>query len=245
MRIARLETSTGPTYAVADAAGWQHIVDPFADRLQYTGASTAFDDAVLLAPADPRVLLGIAQNKGNNDHVLPIQAWYKSPHSVTGPEARVAIVRDVGTVNIEGELAVVIGRHASKLTEENALDAVLGYTIANDVTNVDQVPIDEKNFQSKSGANYTPLGPWIETEIADPESVPTEVAVNGVVLAESGSFNLGSTVVQTLVYVTSWLDLEAGDVIMTGAPRTFLPVVPGDRVDISLGGIGTLSCTIV
>ncbi|SMQ68436.1 fumarylacetoacetate hydrolase family protein [Agreia sp. VKM Ac-1783] len=245
MRIARIETSNGPSHAVADATGWRHIADPFAAELVFTGGSTAFDEAVLLAPVDPRVLLGIAQNKGNNDHLLPIQAWYKSPHTVTGQNATIEIVRGVGQVNIEGELAVVIGRHASKLTPQNALDAVLGYTVANDVTNVDQVPIDEKNFQSKSGPNYTPLGPWIETEIADPESVPTEVAINDVVLAESGSFNLGSTVVETLVYVTSWLDLEAGDVVMTGAPRTFLPVQPGDRVDIRLEGIGTLSSTIV
>ena len=245
MRIARLDTSNGPSHAVADAAGWQHVVDPFADELVFTGATTAFDEAVLLAPVDPRVLLGIAQNKGNNDHVLPIQAWYKSPHTVTGQNAHIEIVRGVGQVNVEGELAVVIGRHASKLTVDDALNVVLGYTIANDVTNVDQVPIDEKNFQSKSGPRYTPLGPWIETEIDDPESVPTEVAINGVVLGESGSFNLGSTVVETLVYVTSWLDLEAGDVVMTGAPRTFLPVVPGDRVDIRLEGIGTLSSTIV
>ena len=123
---------------------------------------------------------------------LPMQAWHKSVHTVAGTGDSVTAVRGVGTVNIEGELAVVIGKSASNLTLENAFDAVLGYTVANDVTNVDQGALDERNFQGKSGENYTPLGPWIETELADPENVATEVVINGAVVVNSGSFNLPS-----------------------------------------------------
>ncbi|WEO77382.1 fumarylacetoacetate hydrolase family protein [Cryobacterium sp. SO2] len=242
MRIARLDTPTGPRYAVAAGDSWNIIVDPFAAPLVYTGDSIAAADAVLLAAVEPRVVVGIGHNKPGNP--LPMQAWHKSVHTVAGTGDDIFAVRGVGTVNIEGELAVVIGRSASNLTTANAFDAVLGYTVANDVTNVDQCSIDARNFQGKSGKNYTPLGPWIETEIADPENVATEVVINGTVVASSGSFNLPSSVAATLVYVTRWLTLEPGDVVLTGAPGTDLPVQPGDTVDITLAGIGTLSNTI-
>ena len=173
-----------------------------------------------------------------------MQAWHKSVHTVAGSGDAIHAVRGVGTVNIEGELAVVIGRSASNLTIANAFEAVLGYTVANDVTNVDQCAIDERNFQGKSGKNYTPLGPWIETELTDPENVATEVVINGAVVASSGSFNLPSSVAATLVYITRWLTLEPGDVVLTGAPGTDIAVRPGDVVDITLAGIGTLSNTI-
>lgn len=242
MRIARLQTPTGPRHAVAAGDRWNIIADPFAAPLVYTGESIPAAGAVLLAAVDPRVVVGIGHNKPG--HPLPMQAWHKSVHTVAGTGDTIYAVRGAGTVNIEGELAVVIGKSATNLTTANAFEAVLGYTVANDVTNVDQCLIDQRNFQGKSGKNYTPLGPWIETDLADPENVATQVHINGAVVADSGSFNLPSTVAATLVYVTSWLTLEPGDVVLTGAPGTDIAVLPGDIVDITLAGIGTLSNTI-
>jgi len=245
MRIARILTPTGPQHAVADGDSWAFIEDVFATPLVRTGEAVPIEGTALLAPVQPRDILGLGHNLTNNDHPLPMQAWHKSVHTLANPGDAIVARRGVGTVNIEGELAVVIGTRAEALTLENAFDAVLGFTIVNDVTNVDQVPIDEKSFQSKGGENYTPLGPWIETELADPENVSTTVEINGEVRAESGSFNLPSSVAATLVYVTQWLTLYPGDVVMTGAPNTFVAVNPGDRVDITLAGIGTLTNTVV
>jgi 2-keto-4-pentenoate hydratase/2-oxohepta-3-ene-1,7-dioic acid hydratase in catechol pathway len=242
MRIARLDTPAGPRHAVASGDRWNIVADPFAAPLVYTGESVPADEAVLLAAVDPRVVVGIGHNKPGNP--LPMQAWHKSVHTVAGTGDDIYAVRGLGTVSIEGELAVVIGRSATNLTLANAFEAVLGYTVANDVTNVDQCAIDQRNFQGKSGKNYTPLGPWIETDIVDPENVATEVVINGDVLVNSGSFNLPSSVAATLVYVTSWLTLEPGDVVLTGAPGTDIAVLPGDRVEITLAGIGTLTNTI-
>jgi 2-keto-4-pentenoate hydratase/2-oxohepta-3-ene-1,7-dioic acid hydratase in catechol pathway len=242
MRIARLHTPAGPRHAVAAGNTWQVITDPFIAPLVYTGETIPAAGAVLLAPVEPRVVVGIGHNQPGNP--LPLQAWHKSVHTVAGTGDDIYAVRGVGTVNIEGELAVVIGRTATGLTLADAFESVLGYTVANDVTNVDQNPIDQRNFQGKSGKNYTPLGPWIETDIADPENVATQVVINGAVVVDSGSFNLPSSVAATLVYVTKWLTLEPGDVVLTGAPGTDLPVHPGDTVDITLAGIGTLSNTI-
>ena len=155
------------------------------------------------------MLVGIAHNKTNNDHPLPIQAWHKSVRRVVGP-GEIRARRDVGTVNIEGELAVVIGRDTEGMTVETAFDYLLGYTVVNDVTNVDRNAVDEKTFQGKGGYGYTPIGPWIETELADPEHVAITVSINGHVKADSGSFNLPSTVAESIAYVAQWVPLGPG-----------------------------------
>lgn len=245
MRIARISTPAGPKHAVDRHGAWNHVIDPFEQPLRFTGDSTPHGEAELLSPVTPAVVLGIGHNLTLNEHPLPIQAWHKSVHTVAGPGNAIVAARGRGTVNVEGELAVVIGKTAAALTAGNALEHVLGYTCVNDVTNVDQNAVDERNFQGKAGVNYTPLGPWIETGLPDPERVGIDVYVNGVAKANSGTFNLPSTVVDCLVYVTSWLTLEPGDVVMTGAPGTAVPVLPGDRVDVVVKGVGRLSSTVV
>ncbi|ACL38219.1 fumarylacetoacetate (FAA) hydrolase [Pseudarthrobacter chlorophenolicus A6] len=244
MRIARIKTASGALHAVERAGAWDHIIDPFEAPLRFTGGTTPAGEAEFLAPVAPAVVVGIGHNLTLNDHPLPIQAWHKSVHTVAAPGDQIVAARGRGTVNAEGELAVVIGKQAAGLTAENALDHVLGYTCVNDVTNVDQNAVDERNFQGKAGVNYTPLGPWIETALPDPERAGIDVHINGVPRANSGTFNLPSTVVDCLVYVTSWLTLEPGDVVMTGAPGTAVPVEPGDRVDIVVEGVGTLTSTV-
>jgi Fumarylacetoacetate (FAA) hydrolase family/Domain of unknown function (DUF2437) len=138
MRIARLDTPVGPRHAIWTGKEWELVEDCFADPPVCTGATIAPDDAHLLAPCEPRVLVGIAHNKTNNDHVLPIQAWHKSVRSVVSAGEVIQGRRDIGTVNIEGELAVVIGCDTEGITVDTAFDYVLGYTVVNDVTNVDR-----------------------------------------------------------------------------------------------------------
>jgi 2-keto-4-pentenoate hydratase/2-oxohepta-3-ene-1,7-dioic acid hydratase in catechol pathway len=108
-------------------------------------------------------------------------------HTLANPGDPIQAAQGVGVVNMEGELAAVIGKRAACLTAENALDHVLGYTVVNDVTNADQGSIDEKLFQVKAGVNYTPLGPWIETEIEDPENVSTVAATSVPVRPRAGA----------------------------------------------------------
>lgn len=240
MRLARVQTPAGPRAVVHGADGWRVVEDLFADELSFTG-EVIDGEVSFLAPVEPRVVVGIAHNKALREHVLPIQAWLKSPRSVIGPDAPIVARRDIGPINVEGELAVVIGRPAWHLTVDDALDAVLGYTIANDVTNAGRVTIDERNFEAKSGQGYTPIGPWIETEIEDPDSIAMIVKVNGQIRAASNSALLQSTVAECLAYATSWVELGPGDVVLTGAPATFLPVEPGDVVELELSGIGTLA----
>lgn len=191
----------------------------------------------------PGLIVGIGHNADPHTH-LPVQAWLKSVRTAANDGDAIVLAPDAGTVVAEGELAVVMGRTASRLTTENALEHVLGYTIVNDVTSAERNAVDNKNFESKAGTNYTPLGDWIETEIADPENLQILVEVNGRLVASSGTFNLPSRVVDTLVYVTRWMTLEPGDIVMTGSPNTAAELSPGDEVAITIPEIGTLRNTV-
>ena len=116
----------------------------------------------VLAPSEPQVVVGIAQN--GPDHPSPVQAWLKSPRTVVASGTAVTLRRDAGTPVAEGEIAVVIARGTAGLTVQNAGDYVLGVSAVDDLSSPDRVLADPRNFESKSGVGHTPLEPWIDTE---------------------------------------------------------------------------------
>jgi len=239
MRIARIATPAGRHHVVQYTDRWLEIADPFAAQPRFTGNEYPVGTVRLLAPVQPLVVLGMAHN-GPGDRELPRQAFLKSPRTVVGPDDDILVDERLGQVNIEGELTVVIRHHCRNLTPDQVPGAILGYTIGNDVTAVDQVALDEKMTQAKHGDGFTPIGPWIETEL-DPSAVPITVRVNGEDRVNASTAQLAWNITEQLVYLTSYLSLGPGDIVLTGAPGTFTPVKPGDGSEIALGGIGALS----
>lgn len=159
MLIARLETSDGVrTVRLADDGSWIPIADPYAAFADDRPPADDGDPVAgrLLAPCEPVVIVGIAQN--GPDHAAPVQAWLKSPRTVIGSDASVRLRRDAGTTVAEAEIAVVIGRDTTGLTVVNAHEYVLGITAVNDLSSPDRSVVDPRNFESKAGAGYTPSG---------------------------------------------------------------------------------------
>jgi 2-keto-4-pentenoate hydratase/2-oxohepta-3-ene-1,7-dioic acid hydratase in catechol pathway len=243
MRFARIDGPAGATFAVQAGDRWDAIVDPFSEIVR-TGYSVAFGSARLLAPVDPRVVVGMARNGSREQRAKPPAAFLKSVRTVIGPHGPVAVDTTLGEAIIEGELAIIIGRPAHSLSEHNALDAVLGYTIANDVTASAQALVDPVMTQAKNGSGFTPLGPVIDTEF-DPFDARISVTVNGRVVARASTAQLARNVVEQLVYVSRFVQLDAGDVILTGCPGTAHPIVPGDHFTVSIEGLGSLTNTAV
>ena len=244
MRVARLRTDAGPRSVVRQGDLWVGVEDPFAHPLVFTGTSYSVDASEFLAPCQPAVIVGISHSKGADGHWLPIRAFLKSARTVAAHGDAVPYRSGIGTVNMEGELAIVIGVSCSRLTRESAGDAVFGYTIVNDVTNAGQVGADEKFTQVKNGAKYTPIGPWIETGLEHPDDLGITMTVNGAERLVSSTANLPASLAEVLVYVSNWVELGPGDIILTGAPGTSVAVTPGDEVRISIEGIGTLASTV-
>lgn len=236
MRIGRIISGDGPRWVRQTAAGAVPISDPFT---AFAEGGTPRDEGdvaegATIAPVDPVVIVGIAQN--GPEHVSPVQAWLKSPRTVIGSGAEVALRRDAGGQVAEGEIAVVIGRPTHGLTAQNAHEFVLGVTAVNDLSSPERAEFDPRNFESKSGEGYTPLGPWIDTEIGI-DDVGLEVEVDGHLVAETGSVQLPMSIRECLAYVAGWSPLGPGDVVMTGAPHSQAPVQPGQTVTIRVAGI--------
>jgi len=246
MRIARIVHRGRVSYAAVESEVLTLVEDPFTTGAAQAphAARLALDEVRLLAPVAPRTVVGMAHNTGPADRELPPQAFLKPTGSVIGPGEVVGVPAGVGRVDAEGELAVVLGRTARNLTADDALDAVLGYTVANDVTARDLQQTDPLWTSAKGYDGFTPLGPWIETDL-DPGAAVVQVAINGRKLAAASTSDLARNVVEILVHVTSFLTLEPGDVVLTGAPGEYGEIVPGDEVSVTIEGLGTLSNPVV
>lgn len=240
-RIARIVTPAGPRSVLWSHEQWVGIRDPFDDVLELTGHAFG-TDVTFLAPCEPRVILGMSHN-GPGDRVLPPQAFMKSARTAVGPGDAICVDPYAGAVNVEGELAVVMRRTVRHLRPDDVAGAVLGYTIGNDVTAIDQISLDEKMTQAKNGDGFTPLGPWISTEV-DWWDVDIDVSVNGERRAHGTTADLAYNVVELLVYLSSIMTLGRGDVVLTGAPLTSTCIEPGDDVAITLAGLGTLKNSV-
>ncbi len=183
------------------------------------------------------------------------QFFTKPPTTVIGPQA--GIRRHAGKtdrLDYEVELAVVIGRRGADLSEDDALDAIFGYTIVNDVTARDAQTAHGQWFKGKSFDSFCPIGPWIVTadEFGPPGGHRIALSVNGERRQESDTAQMLFGVPQILAYLSAALTLEPGDIVATGTPAgVAMGMTPpvwlkvGDVVEAEIGGIGTLRNTVV
>ncbi len=174
--------------------------------------------------------------------------FLKAPTSWCGPNEDVPIPPGAEKVDWEIELAIVVGRRARHLTDSNALDAVLGYTIMNDVS--ERAYQLERNGQwtkGKSYDNFAPAGPFIATidELPEVQKLGMTLDVNGTVRQQSNTAEMIFDVAFVVAYVSSFMTLEPGDVIATGTPAgvglgqkppVFLRA--GDVMTLSIDGLG-------
>jgi len=138
----------------------------------------------------------------------------------------------------EVELAVIIGKRASRLTRENALESVAGYSIGLDMTL--RGP-EERSFR-KSIDSYTVVGPWLVTadELGDAGDLDISISVNGETRQHANTSELIMSVPDLLVFATSFYTLHPGDILLTGTPQGVGPVRPGDSMTASIARIGTI-----
>jgi 2-keto-4-pentenoate hydratase/2-oxohepta-3-ene-1,7-dioic acid hydratase in catechol pathway len=229
---------------------WTVVETPFSGSAANTGsvARTGWEpgdtlrqeEFVFLAPSVPANVLGMAHNTGPAGRDLPPQAFHKAATSVIGPGDAIELTAGSGHVDPEAELTIVIGRKARGLTLATARSAVLGFTIGNDVTSRDLQKTDELWISAKSQDTFTPVGPWIVSGLDDAD-LAISIVHNGNALKASGTADLGWKVDEILVYLTSFMTLHPGDLVLTGFPAECAPIVPGDTVTCRVEGIGELT----
>jgi 2-keto-4-pentenoate hydratase/2-oxohepta-3-ene-1,7-dioic acid hydratase in catechol pathway len=163
---------------------------------------------------------------------------------VIGPGEGIVYPKMTGRLDYEAELAVVIGKKAKSVPEEKAADYILGYTCLNDVTARDLQPKDGQWTLSKGFDTFAPIGPWIVTDI-DPHRLDIATYLNGERRQYSNTKNLIFSPHRLVSYISSVMSLLPGDVIATGTPSGIGRMSVGDRVDVVIENIGTLTNTII
>ncbi|MCK7606203.1 fumarylacetoacetate hydrolase family protein [Geobacillus stearothermophilus] len=216
----------------------------------YTGSVFRCDDVAFAAPLVPRHVIGIGANYVASSEQRPAELpdipvfFFKPSSSVIGPEAEVVIPSGVGEVKFESELAVVIGKEAKQVSEEDVWSYIFGYTVANDVTAPQFFHPDGHWTIGKSFDTFTPLGPVIETEL-DPRAVSVKARVNGEEKQNSSTKLMIISISKMISYLSHVMTLQPGDVILTGSPVGAELVGPGTVIECEVDGIGTLRNTFV
>ncbi len=212
--------------------------------------SLPLEELTILPPVLPSKIIAIGLNyrahAAEFDKELPEEPMLimKPPSSVIGQgEAIVYPTHMSRRVDYEGELAVVIGRRAKDVAEEEAHHYILGYTCFNDVTARDLQKKDIQYARAKGFDTFAPMGPWIETEI-DPEDVMVETCLNGERRQHTSTSDMIFPVRRLVSFVSQVMTLLPGDVIATGTPSGVGKIKPGDRIEVKIEGIGTLVNTV-
>ena len=142
-------------------------------------------------------------------------------------------------LHYEGELAVVIGSRMKNVSEADALGHVLGYTCALDVTARDVQKTDLQWVRAKSSDRFCPMGPWLETSL-DPGKTTVRTYINGELRQEAPTSMMIFSVPRILSYISGFMTLEAGDVVLTGTPEGVGELKRGDKIIVAVEGVGDL-----
>jgi 2-keto-4-pentenoate hydratase/2-oxohepta-3-ene-1,7-dioic acid hydratase in catechol pathway len=209
------------------------------------GKWLALGEVALLAPVRPskvvcvgRNYLAHARELGNEVPKQPL-LFLKPPSAVIGPGEAIRCPPQSSDVQHEAELGVVVGRALSRAGAVEARHAVFGYTALNDVTARD-IQREEKQFTRAKGFDtFCPVGPWIDTGL-DPSDLSVSCRVNGAERQRGSTRDMAFDPYALLAFISNVMTLWPGDLVATGTPEGVGRLVPGDLVEVEVGGLGVL-----
>lgn len=236
-------------------AGAIHYATEHDGRLLLTdGRSIPRQDVVWLPPVEPGTIFALGLNYADHAKELAFKApaepliFLKGPQTLCGHLGQTRRPRGVKYMHYECELAVVIGKIARRVSAANAYQYVAGYTVANDYAIRDYLEnYYRPNFRVKSRDSATPIGPWLvdAADIPDPMNLPLRTLVNGRVTQEGNTRDMIFSIPALIEYLSGFMTLAPGDIIMTGTPEGLADVKAGDQVVTEIEGIGSLTNTII
>jgi 2-keto-4-pentenoate hydratase/2-oxohepta-3-ene-1,7-dioic acid hydratase in catechol pathway len=184
---------------------------------------------------------------GKVEHwMMSFDVFLKAPSSIVGPGSDVVLPPDVVAagheVHHESELVIVIGRGGKDIPVDAAMDAVLGFTAGLDIT----VRSAADRSRRKSYDSFSPLGPWLVTrdEIGDGDDLDILLTSGGEVRQSVNTRDLLTPVPQIVAYASTIMTLNPGDVIFTGAPPGVGPIAAGEKLEMTIGGIGSMTVAV-
>jgi 2-keto-4-pentenoate hydratase/2-oxohepta-3-ene-1,7-dioic acid hydratase in catechol pathway len=251
LKIVRyLDDAGRPAWGIGEGDGVFAATGSSIGDLEPAAQVGQLQELTLLAPTAPGQIVCVGRNYRAHAEEMgkPIGdepvLFLKPPSSVIGPGGSIVCPRMSSRVDHEAELAVVISRTAHKISAADAPSVIAGYTCANDVTARDLQQADGYWVRGKGFPTFCPLGPWIETEV-DASDVVVRCDVNGRLRQEGSTADLVFGIPYLVQFITAFLRLEPGDVILTGTPAGIGPIEPGQVVTVDIEGIGALSNPVV
>jgi 5-oxopent-3-ene-1,2,5-tricarboxylate decarboxylase / 2-hydroxyhepta-2,4-diene-1,7-dioate isomerase len=217
------------------------------------GATYAEESVTWLPPLQPGTIIGLALNYRDHAAELGLALpetpvlFIKAHNTLVGHRAPVVAPDGIEYMHYEAELGVVIGREGRRIRRTDAMAHVGGYTIVNDVTvrdfvtNTYRPPIKAKGFDT-----FGPIGPWlVEDEITDPHALEVRTFVNGELRQQGNTNDLIFDIPAIIEYISEFMTIQPGDIILTGTPKGISHIYPGDTVRIEIDGLGVLENPIV
>lgn len=221
------------------------------ERAAASGERLSFDDCTLLAPVPtPTKLVAAPLNydRHRREMGLPdtsiedLGMFLKAPSSIIGPGDIVQLPFPDRRTDHECELALVIGKEASRVSRKDAMDYIFGYTCLIDVT----VRGKEDRSTRKSFDTFTPIGPYIVTkdEVPDPNNLDMRLWVNDELRQDANTNDLIFDVQRLIEFTSNIMTLYPGDIIATGTPEGVGPIRHGDTVTIEIERLGRMSVSV-
>jgi 2-keto-4-pentenoate hydratase/2-oxohepta-3-ene-1,7-dioic acid hydratase in catechol pathway len=250
MKIVRFAAGKKVGYGVLSGESIQAIEGEPCSRVKVAEDYYRLSEVRLLSPCQPSKVVCLGLNylshaKETNAPLPKVPLLFLKPSTaVIGPEDNIVYPDMSKRVDYEGELGVVIKKRAWRVTVEEALDYVLGYTCFNDVTARDLQASDGQWTRAKGFDTFAAIGPCIETEL-DPSNANLETHLNGELKQKGNTNDLIYSVPEVISFISNVMTLTAGDIIATGTPSGIGPMQAGDTVEVKIESIGTLRNYVV
>jgi len=261
MSFCRFEHKSLVRYGLIESVGGASTItrtlsnfpSSFADLQQGEKADLSLNAVHLLAPAEPSKIVCIGRNYVEHakelNHAVPVEPliFLKPPSSLIGPGQEIRRPNALSQrVDFEGELGVVIGRRCYRLEAgDDVKPYILGYTCINDVTARDLQQKDGQWSRAKGFNTFCPAGPVVKTDLDPWKGVAIQTRVNGQVRQDGTTADFIFPLDRVIRFISQVMTLEPGDLIATGTPAGVGPLQPGDVVEVTAEGVGTLTNPVV
>ena len=216
------------------------LTKPYWLGLEFSGAVLSLGELQIDLPVAPGKLIAVGLNYA--DHIAEMKRtplgtpliWFKAPTSLLPHGGTIEIAFPEHQTDFEVELGIVIGRAAKNVSVESAFDHIFGYTLAEDISDRDLQKSEKQFGRCKSFDTYTPLGPFVYTEV-EVSDLPIALQQNGEVKQSARTSQMIYSPAEIVSFASQSLTLLPGDVILTGTPSGVGPIRAGDEIEARIG----------
>lgn len=242
-KFVRYSHQGNTSYGILEGEQVRELEGSFLEGSRPTGNTVPLKEVRLLAPLEPSKVIAVGFNykshlDGRDPPPYP-PLFAKLPTSIIGPEAEVVYPEGATNVHFEGELVIVIGKKASRVSKEDAAQYIFGVTAGNDISERDWQRDDVQWFRAKASDGFGPLGPSVVKGL-NHNDLLLQTRLNGKVVQKQRTSDLIYDVEHLVSYISQFVTLLPGDVIYTGTPGSTSAMKPGDVVEVEIEGVGVL-----